>query len=84
MISNLFSSGNAYSVLKVLHIHVYHGDDMFSKFQFKDGKYDGLELPSEENSTLIKYYALKMAIEGKKKDPTDLVLQLKKETDKKN
>lgn len=79
-----YPSGNILSIFKVLHIHVFHGDDMFSKFMFKAGRYDNLELPSNENSTLIKYYALKMALEGKRTNTKDLVMKAKKEIEKKN
>lgn len=77
-------SGNLLSVFKVLHIHVYHGDEMFSKFQFKAGNYDKMEIPNVQNATLIKYYSLKMALEGKKTEPKDLVKQFKDETNKKD
>jgi len=33
------------NVNRLLHIHVFHGDDMFSKFQFKAGKYNSMSLP---------------------------------------
>ena len=68
------------SVFKVLHIHVFHGDSMFSKFQFKVGNYDKMEIPNKENATLIKYYSLKMALEGKRIESKDLLKQLNDET----
>jgi hypothetical protein len=83
LITTHLRSGNLLSIFKVLHIHVFHGDDMFSKFQFKAGNYDKLAYPNAVNATLIKYYALKMALEGKKTEPKDLVMQLKTEIDKK-
>ena len=59
-------SGGLIDVNSILHIHVYHGDSMFSKFQFKAGKYDNLTSTiKSENTTLIKFYSLKMALEGK-------------------
>ena len=46
---------------------------MFSKFQFKAGNYDKFEIPVNQNATAIKYYALKMALEGKRTELKDLV-----------
>ena len=60
-----YPSGNLNSVHSVLNIHVYHGPDMFSKFAFKMGKYDNMTVSENEAST-IKFYSLKMAIEGKR------------------
>jgi hypothetical protein len=57
---------------------------MFSKFQFKEGSYDEMEIPNKENASLVKYYSLKMALEGKNIEPKDLVKQLNDETNKKN
>lgn len=58
-------------VSKVLHIHVFHGDTMFSKFQFKAGKYDQLDY-NEYDVQQAKYYALKMALEGKRLSASQL------------
>ncbi|CAF0802523.1 unnamed protein product [Brachionus calyciflorus] len=52
-------------VHKIIHIHVFHGGDMFSKFEFKAGKYDNLTT-SVDNPDMAKYYSLRMAIEGKR------------------
>lgn len=68
---------------KMIHIHVFHGDDMFSKFQFKLGKYDNLN-PDDHNVTLAKYYALKMALDGKRISENGLARMLKYEISKKN
>lgn len=77
-------SGNLLSVFKVLHIHVFHGGEMFSKFEFKAGNYDKMEIPINENATFIKYYSLKMALEGKQTKSEDLFKQLNEETKKKD
>ena len=69
-----FPSGNVESIFKKLHIHVFHGDDMFSKFVFKMGRYDNMTV-SNENATFVKYYALKMALEAKKLPEDALVGQ---------
>jgi hypothetical protein len=59
------------NINNMLHIHVFHGDDMFSKFQFKAGKYDNLD-PYKEDTNIAKYYSLKMALEGKRLNATKL------------
>ena len=66
----------------MLHIHVFHGDDMFSKFQFKAGKYDNLN-PYNENTNIAKFYSLKMALEGKRLNETSLNGLFKIESSKK-
>lgn len=55
----------------MLHIHVFHGDDMFSKFQFKAGKYDNID-PYKEDTSIAKFYSLKMALEAKRSNATQL------------
>lgn len=67
---------------KMLHIHVFHGDGMFSKFQFKAGKYDSMDY-SKQNTEIAKFYALKMALEGKRTKNKDLYQLFVKETAKK-
>jgi hypothetical protein len=71
------------SVFKVLHIHVFHGDSMFSKFQFKLGAYDKMVYNSSQIH-LVKYYALKMALDAKRTSYKQLVKLLNNETNKKN
>ena len=73
-----YGSGNVESIFNKLHIHVFHGGDMFSKFVFKTGAYDKMKV-SEENATLVKYYALKMALEGKLLGEEQLASELKKQ-----
>ena len=77
-----FHSGYTESIFKIIHIHVFHGGDMFSKFVFKDGKYDNMTV-SEEQSKIVKYYDLKMALEGKKLTEAKLFEELNVETKKK-
>ena len=69
-------------VTHMLHIHVFHGDNMFSKFQFKAGKYDHLDY-GQYDVTKAKYYALKMALEGKRATSSQLHDFLLKEIDSK-
>lgn len=69
----------AESTSKMLHIHVFHGDGLFSKFQFKAGKYDSLDY-ERENTTQAKYYSLKMALEGKRTSSSDLYKSFLTET----
>lgn len=64
-----YGSGNTDSVHSALNIHVFHGDDMFSKFAFKMGKYDAMNATASDE---IKYYALWMALEGKRISCRDL------------
>ena len=64
-----FPSGNTNSIHTVLNIHVFHGDDMFSKFAFKVGKYDQMNATDSEE---VKYFCLKMALDGKRMSGTDL------------
>lgn len=62
-----YPSGNDHTINDKLHVHVYHGEDMFSKFAFKNGFYDKLSEPSDELLlTQIKYYCLKMALNAKR------------------
>jgi hypothetical protein len=68
---------------KMLHIHVFHGDEMFSKFKFKAGSYDSMEY-DDKNVNIAKFYALKMALEGKRTQPQDLSASLKIEAKRKN
>ena len=39
-------SSNPESVNDVIHIHVYHGADIFSKFAFTMGNYDNMSVPN--------------------------------------
>ena len=60
-----YPSANTDPVDQKLHIHVFHGDDLFSKFSFKAGKYDNMTI-DENQVSQIKYYCLKMALEAKR------------------
>jgi len=77
-----FPSGNSESIFKILHIHVFHGEDLFSKFVFKMGRYDNMTV-SEEDAQKVKFYSLKMALEGKKHLESKLLNDLKVEGAKK-
>jgi hypothetical protein len=59
------------NINKIIHIHVFHGDEMFSKFEFKSGKYDEMN-PEENDVNLAKFYALKIALEAKKLNEYEL------------
>ena len=78
-----YPSGNTEDINSKLHIHVYHGGEMFSKFLFKEGKYDNMTMPSE-NLNQVKIYCLKMALESKRTQSADLHKLLQTEADKKN
>ena len=58
-------------VFKVLHIHVFHGNSMFSKFDFKEGKYNNLKY--NKTSNVVKYYALRIAMDAKQSKSKQLV-----------
>ena len=70
-----YHSGYTESIHKVIHIHVFHGGDMFSKFVFKEGKYDNMSV-TDEQAKNVKFYALKMALEGKRLGEEKLVADL--------
>lgn len=55
---------------------------MFSKFEFKAGKYDNMTT-SVEDLNLVKYYSLKMALDGKKLSGNVLSTLLLMESSKK-
>ena len=76
-----YPSGNTYSIHRVLHIHVFHGDDLFSKFAFKMGKYDNMTVSDSDE---IKLYALRMALEGKRFSCENLHLMLASSSINKN
>ena len=67
-----FPTSNEESVFRKLHLHVFHGDDFFSKFEFKNGKYDDMKL-DDRNLSLVNNYCLKMALEAKSKSNKQLL-----------
>ena len=73
-------SGNVNQV--PIHLHVFHSDDMFSKFSFKAGKYDAMSVRDDQVS-ITKYYALKMALEAKRLTCKELSQQLTNDISKK-
>jgi hypothetical protein len=58
------------AVDKVVHLHTWHSEELFSKFKFKEGAYDQMEVPI--NQTLIVPYCLAMALESKRLSPAEL------------
>jgi hypothetical protein len=66
-----FPSANEESVFKKVHIHVFHGGSMFSKFQFMSGEYDNITIPYGDTS-LVKFYVLNIALQSKKKQAFEL------------
>ena len=78
-----FPSGNEESVFGRLHIHVFHGEDLFSKFMYSMGKYDTLQV-KDEDLHKVKFYALKMALDAKRTSSLDLYRLLVAETIYKN
>ena len=66
-----FPSTNSQGIFSKLHIHIYHTDDLFSKFKFKAGGYDNITLPVSDTH-LVKYYCLSMALESKRLNLSEL------------
>jgi len=66
-----FPSANEHLIATKVHIHVYHGDTVFSKFLFRTGGYDNWTLPIN-NTHLVKYYCLNIALESKRKSLGEL------------
>jgi hypothetical protein len=60
-----------------VHIHVYHGDTIFSKFYFRDGLYDNFTLPQGDFNE-IKFYCLTIALESKRLNSSDMYKMFKK------
>ena len=65
-----FPSADPSSIHKVINIHVFHGSSMFSKFDFKAGKYDSMNVTDSDE---VKDFCLKMALEGKRMSETQLL-----------
>ena len=75
-----FPTTNDESIFKKLHLHVYHSNEMFSKFLFPTGFYDNMTVSENDaNSNKVRYYALRMALEGKRIKPIDLYKKLENE-----
>ena len=66
-----YPSMNTEDVNTKLHIHVFHGDDVFSKFALKMGQYDNMTVNASDVH-MIKYYCLKMGLEAKRSSNEDL------------
>ena len=78
-----YPSFNGENVNKIIHIHVFHGNYMFSKFELKAGRYDNLNL-EDYGIKIARDYALVMALEAKRKSEFDLAKMLKKQISKKS
>lgn len=83
-----YPSGNNHSIDKMIHIHVFHGDNLFSKLVFRMGKYDNMtsELDKPENKARenqVNWFSFKMAMEGKYLKFEDLADLLSKAITKK-
>ena len=66
-----FPSSNTLNPNQKIHIHVFHTDELFSKFAFKSNKYDNMTV-ADKDLDKINYYCLKMALDGKRIAPADL------------
>ncbi len=66
------------SVDSIIHIQVSHSSGLFSELEFKSGKYDNLNL-DEFNLNNVKHYALKMALDAKRLNESELTKLLQEE-----
>lgn len=60
------STSAAISIYDVIHIHVYHDEKMFSKFEFKRTKYENRTRIPRDKKDFVNYYSLRMALESLK------------------
>jgi hypothetical protein len=75
-----FPAGNEGVIFDMLHIHVFHDDRLFSKYSFKRGVYDNWTISDYDQFNtsraykynLVKYYSLKLALDSKRMNATDL------------
>jgi len=51
------------NIFSILHIHVFHTNDLFSQFQYKAGKYNYFN-KNNEKKLIYKYYSFKITSEG--------------------
>jgi hypothetical protein len=66
-----YPTTNEELVHQKVHLHVFHSASVFSKFAFKGGKYNNITLPIN-NTHLIQYYCLNIALDSKKKSLEEL------------
>ena len=74
-----FPSTNNFNPNEKLHIHVFHSFQMFSKFEFKSGKYDNMTV-TDKDMDKISFYCLKMALDGKRIKAAELRKMLDQQT----
>ena len=77
-----FPSSNSESIYKKIHIHVFHGEDLFSKFVFKMGKYENRSI-DHKNNDKINFYCLNMALEAQRSGNLVLLEKLNNQTSQK-
>ena len=65
-----YPSANDESVFEKVHIHVFHGENLFSKFMFRDGRYNNMTA-EKLDKTRVKNYALDIALQSKILSPLD-------------
>jgi len=66
-----YPSDNTENINTKLHIHVFHGDELFSKFALKQGDYDNMTV-NDTVANQIKYYCLEMALDARRSTSEDL------------
>jgi hypothetical protein len=59
-----YPSHSNVSINQIIALHAYHTGKLFSKYEFKLGKYDKLRSETFDFN-IVKYYSLKMALEAK-------------------
>lgn len=79
-----FPSTNNMNPNTKLHIHVFHGYEMFSKFTFKANGYDNITAVADKDMDKISFYCLRMALDGKRISPVGLKAMLDKQIERKN
>jgi hypothetical protein len=78
-----YPSGNSERVNTKIHIHCYHGQELFSKNMFRDNKYANLSVDLSKHQE-INYYCLNIALESRNLTSQQLSEQLMVEINKKN
>jgi hypothetical protein len=70
------------SVFNAVHLHVFQSTSIFSKSSFRSNFYDNLTIPYGDTS-IVKFYALNIALESKRMQPFELYDMLKRVSSKK-
>ena len=66
--------------ISLQHVHCWHTDDMFSKFQFGYGKYDDVDFTNREGMTTVRDYVALTAMSSIRLSDKELSKLAKDET----